>query len=102
MGLNVHYFYKLTQRQFYNTVNGYRKKEDYLSRERWHIARKTMYAAMGPYLPKGTNEHEIITFPWEGQIIKKMSEEDLIEAMQGQEASELFWKEWDRRKQGKV
>jgi hypothetical protein len=98
----VQYFYKLTQRQFFNIVNGYRKKEDYLSRERWIIGRKMMFAMMGPYLPQNTKETEIISFPWEDDLIKELSKEEKEKAIQDHEASEAYWAKWDSRKRGEM
>lgn len=102
MGLRIDYFYKLTQRQFYNAVNGYRKKEDYLSRERWQIGRKVMFAYMCKYLGENGKETDVLQFPWEDNLIKKLSEQEEIEFVEAHEASELFWENWDKRKRGKA
>jgi hypothetical protein len=84
----------------FNIVNGYRKKEDYLSRERWEIGRKVMFAYLSKYLGEHGKETDILTFPWEKNHIKKLTEEELLQAIQDEEESKAFWATWDKRKQG--
>jgi len=97
LGLNIDYFYSLTLRQFTNIVNGYRKKEDILSRERWQIARKIMYASLAPNLDPGTTEETIITFPWEKEMIENATVKNKEEMLQELEEVRLFWEKQDAK-----
>lgn len=100
LGLNVNDYYRLTQRQFVNTVNGYRRKEDLLSRERWHISRKIMYAFLCKYLGENGKETDIITFSWEVNAVKKMTEQEFLKAQSDTTDCEVFFANWDKRKAG--
>jgi len=102
LGLDVNYFYKLTQRQFYNTVNGYRKKEDYLSRERWQVARKIMFSYMCKYLGSNAKETDIITFPWEDNKVKLLNEEEEVFLINQQKLSEDFFARIDQKRLAKA
>lgn len=102
MGLTVSYYYSLTQRQLQNIVNGYQRKEDLLSRERWQISRKIMFAYMCKYMELNAKETDIITFPWETKLVEKLTEEEEVELLEQQKASELFFANWDARKAAKA
>ena len=98
MGLQIDYFKSLTQRQFYNIVNGYRKKEDILSRERWMITRKMMYAAMAPYLEKNITEIDLLPFPWDKEKETELSDQEEKIMLEGQSQAEDYFARWDARK----
>ncbi len=90
-------YYGMTPRQFFNALRGYRNKQDLLSRERWMIARKMMYAAMAPYA-KNLKETEIMQFPWEDEIIKQLDASELQKMKEQQAENEQFWARWDEKK----
>ena len=96
--LSIQEFYKLTPRQFSNIMKGYRNKEDNLSKERWVIARKLMYASMAPYLNKSVKETDLIPFDWEKDTLQDMSEEDETDMIITIEESKKFWQQWDEKK----
>ena len=98
IGLGIKEFYKLTPRQFSNILKGYRNKEDNLSKERWIIARKLMYAAMAPYLNKSVKETDLIPFSWEKDTLENLSEESELEMILAIEESKKFWQQWDEKK----
>ena len=95
IGLSIDYFYSLTYRQFLNTVNGYRKKEDAKSRERWLIARKIMYASVAVHAKESFRETDILQFPWEAETIGKITEEEEAEMLERQKISEKFFAKFD-------
>jgi len=95
-------FYNLTPRSFSNAVNGYRKKEETLSRERFMIMRKLMFASLKPYSSSGFVETDIMEFPWEEKILKELSEEKAAQALIDIENIENFWKKYDDKKVGKA
>lgn len=87
--------YSHTLRSFFNAVNGYRKKEDFLSRERWVMTREVMYAVMGPYLEKGTEKHDILPFEWEKEKLKKITEQNEKSLLEDIESVKDFWERQD-------
>ena len=96
MNLNVDYFYRLTPREFANTVNGYRKREDNLSRERWMIARKIMWASLAPN-SKNLKENQILEFPWEVELQEEFTEEDNAVLLEEIEKVEEFYRLQDEK-----
>lgn len=66
--------YSMTYRSFFNAVNGSRKKEEAFSKERWVMTREILYAVMGPYLEKGTEKHDILTFDWERKQLREIAQ----------------------------
>lgn len=102
MGLKFKYFYSLTYRQFTNILNGYQKKEDNKSKERWLIARKMMYASIIPHAKEGLKETDLLAFPWEDVTIKKLSEEQLLKDREIEQLSKQFFDRWDKQNAGKA
>lgn len=96
MNLNVDYFYRLTPREFANAVNGYRKREDNLSRERWMIARKIMWASLAPN-SKNLKENQILEFPWEVELQEEFTEEDNAVLLEEIEKVEEFYRLQDEK-----
>lgn len=96
--LRIDYFYSLTYRQFTNTLNGFRKYEDAKSKEQWGMTRKIMYAAIRPHLTGELNELDIIDFPWEKELRKKLFDEELENMKQREKISEDFFARWDQKK----
>lgn len=47
-------------------------------------------------------ETDIVVFPWEKGMMKKMTEEEQIVLREAQEASDLFWLRWDAKKKGEA
>lgn len=90
-------YYRMTPRNFLNALAGYRRKEDLLSRERWMIARKMMYAALAPYA-KSLKETEIMEFPWEENLVKELNATEVEEMRKQIEENEKFWARWDAKK----
>lgn len=97
MMLDPFVFYNMTPRNFFNALKGYRRKEDNLSKERWVIARKMMYATIMVHA-KNIKETDVMTFPWERKKVRLLQEEE-IESMREQEAKiEKFFAAWDAKK----
>jgi hypothetical protein len=87
--------YNHTLRSFMNAVNGYRKKEDFLSRERWVMTRELMYATMQPYFKNGEEKHDIITFPWEVKDLEKIKKQNEKSLLENIENVKDFWERQD-------
>lgn len=98
IGLDIKYLYSLTQRQLHNIVNGYEKKEDYASRERWQIARKIMYGSMYSFMSESFKETDIIVFPWEQKKLIKLTQEEEKNLKEQEAISESFFNRWDKLK----
>jgi hypothetical protein len=91
--------YSLTPRSFFNAVNGTRKKEDAFSKERWVMTREIMFAAMMPYLEKGTEKTDVITFDWEQKEIKRLAEQKSKTIVEDIEQIKEFWERQDNASQ---
>jgi len=77
-------------------VNGYRKREDNLSRERWMIARKIMWASLAPN-SKNLKENQILEFPWETELQEEFTEEDNAILLEEIEKVEEFYRLQDEK-----
>ncbi len=91
MGLQADYFYSITYRQFANTLEGYRRKEDNLSKERLIIMRKLSYAAILPHLKSKVSEHEYMPFPWENDIVEMQNIKSAEEIENEIKEMKEFW-----------
>ncbi len=98
IGLKKDYFYSLTYREFINTVNGYRKREDNKSREQWMMTRKVMYAAIAVHAKEGLKETDILVFPWEAEKLQNLTEEQILNDILIQQKSEEFFARFDKNK----
>lgn len=78
-------------------LNGYQKKQDYESRERWQIARKIMWASMALHSKKKVEEKDIIVFPWEQQMLETVEREFGEEYLAELEQTRKFWDEYDAK-----
>lgn len=65
MGLNISYFYNLTPRQFQNIVDGYTRKAERLSKEKWEQTRWICFYAAGPHCKKIKSLKDTIHFEWD-------------------------------------
>lgn len=92
--LKVKYFYNLTPRQFSNTERGFRKQEDILSKERWIMTRKIMWATAFPHFKK-VEERELLPFPWDQSEIEEMSFEESKKLKDGADRVKEFYKKQD-------
>jgi len=81
-----------------NIVNGYQKKKDYESRERWVIARKMMHASLTPYLKDEMSEIEFMQFPWEEDLAKKLEEQYDESYLQKIQESIQMWERIDSQR----
>ena len=90
--------YELTPRSFFNAVNGQRKKEDAFSKERWIMTREIMYAVMKPYLEKGIEKHDVLTFKWEQKQLQKIAETKQETIFEDLERMNAFWERQDNAK----
>lgn len=93
IGLNVDYFYNLTPVQFWNTVEGFRKRENEQFKNSWELARQIMWASLIPHQKKGSNltPARVLSFPWEktdGEIKKTEIKETEIEVAT---KNKVFW-----------
>jgi hypothetical protein len=100
--LSFDYFYSLTQRQFANVVNGYRKKKDFESRERWCIARKVMHSTLMPHLKEQITEIELLQFSWEEELAKKLEKEYDESYLSEIQNSIKIWDEIDEKRKAKA
>lgn len=91
---------RINYRQFTNMVNGYRKEKDLESRERYVQMRKLMWASIvsGGLMKKGFQEKDIMVFPWETDIVKKISQEEHSKLVEGVEAVKAFYQRIDAGK----
>jgi hypothetical protein len=87
----------LTYRQFTNAVNGHRMEKDYESRERFVQMRKIMWAVINVQSRKSISESEIITFPWESDMIEKIEREYDETYLEELEKSKEFWDKIDSK-----
>jgi hypothetical protein len=99
--LQVDYFYSLTYRQFANTLEGYRRKEDGLSKERLIIMRKLSYVSLLPHLKSKVSEHEYMPFPWESDIIEMQNIKTNEEIEKEINEMKDFWARVDKAR-GKI
>ena len=90
--------YAHTPRSFFNAVNGQRKKEDAFSKERWIMTREVMYAVMRPYLEKGIEKHDVLTFEWEQIQLQKLAALKQETIVEDQERINAFWELQDNAK----
>jgi hypothetical protein len=97
LGLSLNYFYNLTPRQFANTVNGRRKRDDNQSKERWMIARKIMFYSI-VLKTKNLKEKDIMSFPWEDSKEFEFSLEDQEELLDQVESVKAFYLDQDKKK----
>lgn len=95
--MSLDYFYNLTARQLTNIVNGSRKKEDLLSQERWIIAREMMYVFLVPNTNQPISKTDIITFPWEKEMIENTVQKNKEDFLQEIEEVKLFWEQQDKK-----
>ena len=95
--LKIKYFYNLTPRQFSNTERGFRKQEDILSKERWIMTRKIMWAAAFPHLKK-VEERELLPFPWDETELQEMSIEESKKLKDGADRVKEFYKNQDEKR----
>lgn len=80
MGLNIHYFYSLTPRQFSNIQRGWADRRDAESKERLILTRRLMYSNLVPW-SKNLSEQKLWPFDWENEIQEfNTPSEDDIEA----------------------
>lgn len=98
LGLSVTYFYSLTYREFVNTVNGFRKYEDAKSREQWIMTRKMMWSTLAPYQKENFKETDVLEFPWEKDLLNKISEKEYQEMLEKEKISEAFFARYDAKK----
>lgn len=100
--MNIDYFYSLTDREFTNTLNGYRKREDNLSKERWMMTGKIMWAAAMPHLKSESGEPlketDLIAFPWQTELIKEFTQADGELLEKEAEAVKEFYRLRDEKK----
>jgi hypothetical protein len=89
--------YSLTPRSFFNAVDGFRKREDNNSKERWIQTRKIMFSVMKPYLSEGVEEYEIQPFEWELGLIETSKKEQEQKALEGAQKTRDYWEEFDRK-----
>jgi hypothetical protein len=87
--------YSHTPRSFFNAVDGYRKKEDSISKERWVIAREIIFATIQPYLKNGEEKHDIITFEWEVKELEKIKKQNEKSLLENIESVKDFWERQD-------
>lgn len=97
MGLIPEVYYSMTSRQFFNALQGYRRKEDNLSKERWVIARKMMYATIMVHT-KNLKETDVMTFPWEKKKVQKLQEAEMQKMQKELDAAAALWAAWDAKK----
>lgn len=90
--------YSLTPRSFFNAVNGARKKEDAFSKERWIMTREVVYAVMIPYLEKGIEKTDVLSFAWEKKQIKALTEAKAKAALEDMARVQEFWERQDNAK----
>lgn len=101
MNLKVDYFYQLTDREFTNAVNGFRKRADTISKEFWMMTSKIMWATAMPHCksPVGgpLKESDLISFPWQTKLIKEFTEADNEILLQEVEQIKEFYRIQDEK-----
>jgi hypothetical protein len=102
MQLQLKEYYNLTPRNFFNALKGFRKKEDTLSKERWLIARKIMFASMKPYLEQSAKETDLLQFTWEENQLKELAESDAEKIKEDIIRMENYWAEIDEKRKAKA
>lgn len=95
------YYYSLTPRQFLNTLNGRRKREDALSKERWILARKVAYWSVVSNLKNAVGEMNFMPYPWEENLIKEMSEAEIATIVEDAEKVAKYWDDYDEKQEAK-
>lgn len=99
--LKLKYFYNLTPRQFVNTERGFRKYEDILSKERWIMTRKIMWATSFPHLTK-VYEHDLLKFPWDEVLIEEITIEESENLNRQAEEVKEFYRLQDEKKKSQT
>lgn len=102
MGLQLNYFYTLTPRQFFNTVNGYRKREENLSQERWAMTRKIMWATAFPHCKDGLQENQLLKLDFLDKVENKRTEEETKKLIEETEDVKDFWKLQDEKRKSQT
>ena len=80
MGLELHYFYTLTPRQFYNIVEGYATKKETAFKDRWERTRLIAFYSAFNFESKNKKmiPTEFYPLPWEKEMataVKQTPEE---------------------------
>jgi hypothetical protein len=87
--------YSLTPRSFFNAVNGSRKKEDAISKEKWLMTRKMMYWAIKPHLQNNETEIEFFPFNWEKKQIEKIKAAKILAVADDLKKMNEYWERQD-------
>lgn len=96
--MQIDYFYSLTYRQFVNTLDGFRRKQEAESKERLIIMRKIAYAAILPHLKDKTSETDFMPFDWEKETIEFVNKKTTEELKTELQEQKEFWKKIDLAK----
>lgn len=97
MQLSIKEFYQLTPLEFFAYREGFIHLRDADSKERITLVRKIMWASLSLYA-KNLKENQIMEFPWEKQIFKELTEQELQEKEKEIQESINFWKKFDAKK----
>jgi hypothetical protein len=94
--------YSLTPRSFFNAVNGNRKKEDAVSKEKWMMTRKIAYWSIKPYLENNESEIDFLPFLWEGKQIEKIKAAKILSAADDLKRMNEYWERQDAHMKAKT
>ena len=56
-----------------------------------------MWASLAPHV-KGLKEDEVISFPWEKEILKQLSLDEIAQVQAEVEEAKSFWNDYDQQK----
>lgn len=87
--------YSLTPRSFFNAINGSRKKEDAISKEKWLMTRKIAYWSVKPYLENNVSETDFLPFLWEKEQIEKIKANQILAVEDNLKNMNEFWERQD-------
>ena len=96
MGLGHDEFYSLTPRAFANKLTGYRRKQEWETKERWEQTRVLYVGVVAPNLKKGASSDpkKLWPFPWDEEKPISQTVEDAVTALKKAEA---FWEKVDNK-----
>jgi len=98
MGLQIHYLYSLTPRQFYNHAKGYANKHEAQQSFLMLQVRRMAYFSILPHLKNSqATETSLYAMPWEVKTPEQVQEEE-TERLQKLQSGMSVWDKIDAAK----
>jgi hypothetical protein len=95
IGLAIDYLYSLTPCQFYNTLKGYRDKEEKALRLSLVLTRRLSFHVLQPYSKQLKKETDLYLFDWEKDAATALTEAEMHEIEAEHEKIKERWAQYD-------